>query len=137
MRGAKREAYAFRQLLFGERDDVVEVTTEEIERQIERDARRDALGEGVRAVADNAGPVLPRPRERVGSRGLHADDFGVAADAASYDRAAARAAASADRHQDHVRIWELLEDFERVGSNSGEKKRLVRREHVAQPTLPR
>ena len=51
---AQRQADALRQLLFGQRDDVVELALENPERQIEGDARRHAFGERVGPVADDA-----------------------------------------------------------------------------------
>ena len=88
---------------------------EDLERQVEGDARRHAFGEGVGRLADDARPVLPRSRERVGALRLDADHLGAAAEPVRTMRAAARAAAAADRHEDDVGVRLLLEDLERVG----------------------
>src|SRR6516164_6407441 len=95
-----RQANSIREFLFRQRDDVIEFAFQDVEREIEGDARGHPFGERVGPLADDARGTSPRSCERVGALRLHADDLRATADGAADDRAAARAAAAADRHED-------------------------------------
>ena len=86
-------------------------------------------------LADDARGALPGSREGVGPLRLHADDFRAAAEAGPHDRAAAGAAAAADRHEDDVGVRLLFEDLERVGADAGDQQRLVGGMDIAQAAL--
>src|SRR5688572_14321123 len=85
------------------------------------------LGRARRAVA----PCL------VGGRcalGLYADDRYVRPQRLRHERGARRAAAAADRNDEHVDVGPLGQDLERRGADPGDEVWLVARVHVAQAT---
>ena len=59
----ERQPHTFLQLRFGQRDDVVELALQNVERQIEGDARGQPFGERCRPVADDPFGAPPRSRE--------------------------------------------------------------------------
>src|SRR5262249_27828460 len=93
------------------------------------------FGERVGLLADGSGLRSPRSRERIGALRLDADHLGRAAQRGPDDRAAAGAAAAANRDEDRVHVWLVLEDLERVGADAGDEQRLVRRVDVAETSL--
>ena len=120
------------QLAFAQRHDLVELLAKDAERQIERHAGRHPFGERRDRVVAHARSRAPRARERVRALRLHADDGGSAAEPRSHERAAARAASSADRHEDHVDVRKIFEDLQRIRRDAVDQVRLVRGVHVAQ-----
>jgi hypothetical protein len=123
-------------LVVGHQHEVVEPLAQDALRQLEGRPRREALGERPHPVLDEP-PLAPGPvcsRRRVG---LDADHLGVGLHGLGDDARARRAAAAADRDDDHVDPGLLLEDLERLGRHSGDQQRLVAGMHVAVPALVR
>src|SRR4051795_10395420 len=135
VRRPQRQPDAISELVFAQRHDVVQLTLEDAEGQIERDARRHPLRKRRRRVADDASAGAPGARERVGGRGLDADNGRAAADPRPHDRAAARAAAAADRDEDGVDVRLLLEYFQTISTDAGDEQRFVGGVNVAEPAL--
>ena len=118
------------QLVVADEHEVVEMLGEDSLREGERDPRLQALGERVHLVLHQ--PAFA-PRAIGGRRGvgLHADHLDACADRLGRDTRAGRAAAAADRHDDHLDLRLALEHLERRGRDAGDQQRLVARVDVA------
>ena len=103
-----------------------------LERQIEGDARRHAFGERVGLDPPSRAFGARQDRAKASARSACTPmTRGAQTERRAHEAAAARAAAAADRHEDHVGR-PRLEDLERVGRDAGNQQRLVRGVDVAQ-----
>ena len=119
VRGPQRQPDPLRQLLLAQRHDIVEVLACRISNVRSNVTRVAMPSANVSAtVADHALAPAPRAGERIGARRLHADDPRAGCRASSAPAHTAGPAAAADRHQNDVRLRQLLEHLQRICRHS-------------------
>ena len=99
-------------LVLADRNDLVHVLADHVERRLAGRLDRNAVGKGHGAVQRFIFVVVEGVLHAGRTRGLHAVDLYLRAQALDGERHAGDQTAAADRHDDRVHIGQLVEDFE-------------------------
>ena len=120
-----KEGHALDELRVGGGDDVVDVATNDLERQLPQVLGLCAVGKGLRRVDVDDRAAAKRPLPVVARLGLDAVELALRRQRTQRQRGPAEQAAATQAHEHRVELADLLHQLQRRGALAGDDIRMV------------